>query len=567
MLARIKQLAAKVEAISGTFDTNVRSATYAQHLLRNAQFVFEPQSYVSDELRETLTPLMGRPTRRDARATFGVQLRAPSSGITPSWDVFLRACGMRSAPISKFTIGAITGGPLRHGETFTQASTGATGVVVRDTYNGTTKLYVADIVGEFNVLNVCTGGTTGATFTPSAVPASAFESNIISFAATGNKLVRASGDWTTDGFTAGDAIYVTGAINPGNNGVHIVTGTVTSTDLPVTSASTIVNETPGSTIQIGVVEVSAGRAWWPKTHATVRFGYTTAPTPTVAVGDVYQGATNGATMVVTKVNTASKTIWARIFNAKRLDEGEAVARVLEATGGTADTDSIGTAEAVTYDDIPTLSLAGYTDGKRYEMKGARGTFQLTFTNGEPAMLDFTFTGAAEAITDSANLAGVTYPLLVAPLCLSTGMTLRVEGSSTTYAPRVRSVTLDAGHDVQFREDMNQSTGILEASIVGRAGTLNFDPEADLEASHPFVGSLLAGTAIALGFQIGSTSGSPPWNAFAFYAPGLVYTGISDGERNGHLTHEISCQVTGGQFSNASNTAGADNDFVLLFTAE
>lgn len=563
MLARIKQLAAKVEATSGTFDTNVRSAAYAQHLLRNAQFAFEPQSYVSDELRETLTPLMGRPTRKDARATFGIQMKAPSSGITPPWDVFMRACGMRSAPMSKFTIGAITGGPLRHGERVTQAGTGATGTVVRDTYTGNTKLYLADIIGEFNATNVITGGTTGATCTPSAAPASAFETtSIITFAATGNKLVRASGSWVTDGFTAGMSVLVSGAVNPGNNGVHIVTGTVTSTDLPLTSASTIVNETPDTAIQIGVVDVSAGRAWWPKTHATIRFGYTTAPSPNVAVGDVYQGATNGATMVVQSVDTASKTIVARIYNARGLAEGEAVARLLTAAG-TADTDSIGTAEAVTYDDIPTLSLAGYTDGKRYEIAGARGTFQIACVNGEPAMIDFTFTGKADAVTDSANLSGVTYPMQVAPLCLSTAMTLRVEGASTTYSPRVRSVTLSPNHDVQFREDMNQATGILEASIVGRAGTLNFDPEADLESSHPFVGSLLAGTAIALGFNVGSSLG----NMFAIYAPGLVYQGIVDGERNGHLTHEISCQMTGGQFSNASNTAGSDNDFVLLYTAQ
>jgi|GEM_PF-4031902 len=563
MLARIKQLAAKVEATSGTFDTNVLAATYAQHLLRNAQFVFEPQSYVSDEMRETLTPIMGRPTRKDARATFGIQMKAPSTGITPPWDVFLRGCGMRSAPISKLTIGAITSGPLRHGERVTQATSGATGTVVKNTYTGTTKLYLADIIGEFDATNVITGGTTGATCTPSVAPASAFESNIISFAATGNKLVRASGSWVTDGFTTGMAVLISGSVNPAHNGVGIVTGTVTTTDLPITTASlTFANETPGATIQIGVVDVSAGRAWWPKTHATIRFGYTTAPSPDVAIGDVYQGATNGATMVVTRVDTASKTIWARIYNAKGLAEGEAVARLLTAAG-TADADSIGTAEAVAYDDIPTLSLAGYSDGLLYKMKGARGTFQLGCVNGEPAMLDFTFTGAAEGVADSAILSGVTYPMQVAPLCLSTAMTLRVEGSSTTYAPRVRSVTLDAGHDVQFRESMNEATGILEAGIVGRAGSLNFDPEADLESSHPFVGSLLAGSAIALNFNVGSTLG----NMFALEVPGLVYQGITDGERNGHLTHEVSCQVTGGQFSNVSNTPGADNDFVLIYTAQ
>ena len=113
-------------------------------------------------------------------------------------------------------------------------------------------------------------------------------------------------------------------------------------------------------------------------------------------------------------------------------------------------------------------------------------------------------GGAEGIADSANLSGVTYPLQVAPLCLATGMTLRVEGASTTYAPRVRSATLDCGHDPQFRESMNEATGVLEATIVGRAGRFSFDPEADLESSFPFLGSLLASTPVAIGYNVGDT---------------------------------------------------------------
>ena len=358
MLARIKQLAAKVEATSGTFDTAVMAAAYAQHLpAGDVQFSLEPQRYQTDELRESLTPLEGRATRQDARAQFGIQLRAPSSGITPTWDVFMRGCGMRSAPISKFTPGTITGGPLRHGERVTQATSGASGTVVRDTYTGATKLYLADIIGEFDTSNVCTGSITGATFTPSAKPSSAFETNIISFAASGNKLVRASGSWVSDGFTAGMYVLVSGAVNPSNNGVFLVTGTVTTTDLPISTASTtLVNETPGATIQIGVVDVSAGRAWWPKTHATIKFGYTTAPSPNVAIGDVIQDSTTGATMVVQSVDTASKTLTARIYNAKGVAEGDTLARLLP------DTDAMGTAESVAYDDMPTVSLAGYTDG-------------------------------------------------------------------------------------------------------------------------------------------------------------------------------------------------------------
>ena len=38
-------------------------------------------------------------------------------------------------------------------------------------------------------------------------------------------------------------------------------------------------------------------------------------------------------------------------------------------------------------------------------------------------------------------------------------------------------------------------------------------------------------------------------------------------RKDGATHEIECEITGGHFENASDTAGSDNDFVLMYLVQ
>lgn len=87
----------------------------------------------------------------------------------PTWNTLLRACGYKENALYAITIGAVAGGPFRHGETVTQATTGATGIVFFDTYTGTTTLYVHTVTGTPNNSAVWTGGTTGATASPSTI--------------------------------------------------------------------------------------------------------------------------------------------------------------------------------------------------------------------------------------------------------------------------------------------------------------------------------------------------------------------------------------------------------------
>jgi hypothetical protein len=465
-----QQLAAIVETTPGTLNSSVYAAGQAQHRIRNASIDFDFPVYQRDIKRNTLTPLPGLAGRKQGRITFSVELAGHSSSGTPPYDIFLRSCGWRRESIEKITIGAVTGGPFRHGETITQTTSGATAKVFRDTYTGTTTLYVYDIVGTEDGTNVWTGGLTGATATPS---------------------------------TGGSA---------------------------------------------------AGLGWRPVDFPTTTVTYATTPSPDVAISDIFSGATSGAIGIVEAVDTTGKVIKARIQNAKQFQNAETLGRLIP------DTDTLGAASSIAQEDMPTLTIALYEDGNRWTLAGCRGTFTISATNGEPAMLNFTFTGAFADKTDAAMLTGITYPLNVPPVMLGASALLGTEGSTPTYTARFQSVSLDAGNDIQYRESASATLGVIETMIVGRAGTGSMDPEADLEVSYPFVGNFENNAIGSLDFAIGSTVG----NRFLVQVPGLRTSGVGTGNRNRVRTRELQFEMTGGSMSNVSDSENERNDMLLAY---
>lgn len=166
-LTERQQLAAIEETTPGTVNTGVYAAAQAKHLLIDCAFVPDFPGYDRNIKRSTLTPLPPLTGQQNARVTFSLELAGEAASGTPPYDIFLRACGMRRETLEKITIGAVTGGPFRHGETITQTTSGATAKVFFDTDTGTTTMYVYDIVGTEDGTNVWTGALTGATATPS----------------------------------------------------------------------------------------------------------------------------------------------------------------------------------------------------------------------------------------------------------------------------------------------------------------------------------------------------------------------------------------------------------------
>ena len=107
---------------------------------------------------------------KTGKCTFGLEMTA-SDGPNQFQDA-IRCCGFADEAVGKFTIGAITGGPFRHGERVSQASSGAYGLVVSDTWDTQTKLWVAQSFqfgsGTFDATGVLVGASSGASATPSA---------------------------------------------------------------------------------------------------------------------------------------------------------------------------------------------------------------------------------------------------------------------------------------------------------------------------------------------------------------------------------------------------------------
>lgn len=546
-LFRLKQLAAIVEAVPGTLNTGVYSANQAQHLIRDASMEVEVATYERQFLRGTFTPLEGLPGRKTIRTRFSLELAPPSSGTTPPYDTFLRACGMASKALFKVTTSGaltITGGPLRHGELASQPAAGTTvgisGRVALDTYNGATELWLYDVTvtnlgysgSDPSVGETLTGGTSGATGVITAVTGG---SNVLTVVLTGGAIF-ASGEALTASITGSIGTASTGSIHATDD----ITGATTSA--AVTSASLAVTG-------------NAGRSWFPLTFTNITLNHASGTTP--SAGDIITGGTSGAIGIVESSRDADNKITIRVYNAKNYSNGETLTA---ATAG-----ALGAASNVAQADIPTISIAGYADGRRLAASGCRGTFSVAATIGESVFLNFDFTGSYADDDDIANLSGVTYPLRVPSVFLSVGALLGTEQNPTvapTYAPRFRTVTLNLGHQIEYREDANSSSGVLEAMLVGRRGSGSIDPEQDLEASYPALTNFLAGNAGNLRFNVGSAAPSK----FIVSVAGMSTSSMTQGDRNGIATNEVNFNLTGGHYENASDTPGENNDLVIVYAA-
>jgi hypothetical protein len=169
MLFRKQQIAAAVETTYGTAVS--LAAANAKHLVIEPSLVVEPPLYLRNHIRGTLTADEGLIGIQPGTMVFKLEMagQAIATPDIPTWDIFMKGCGWRSAATRKITIGAITDPPFRHGETVTQTTSGATAKVIHDTY-GTT-MYVHEVTGTPTTTGGHTwvGGTSGASAQPSTV--------------------------------------------------------------------------------------------------------------------------------------------------------------------------------------------------------------------------------------------------------------------------------------------------------------------------------------------------------------------------------------------------------------
>jgi hypothetical protein len=183
--------------------------------------------------------------------------------------------------------------------------------------------------------------------------------------------------------------------------------------------------------------------------------------------------------------------------------------------------------------VKTATIGLYQNGKLKVLRGAMGNLVFTFTSGQPAFVEATFTGIWVPPTDAAIIAP-TKPATVPIRFASAGLTL---GSGPGWTPKLSQMTLDLGNDVQLLEDQNDSSGYCYAHITGRRINGTMDPKATLVATEDTYGKWLAYNQRALAMTIGATG-----NRLSFAAPSFQITNVQEADRNGTeidtITYEL-----------------------------
>lgn len=197
--------------------------------------------------------------------------------------------------------------------------------------------------------------------------------------------------------------------------------------------------------------------------------------------------------------------------------------------------------------VKTLTIGIYEDGRRKILRGCMGTFKVMLESGRDGVIEFTFTGAWGAVTDTAILTP-TYPTQI-PLRWANG-TLTLN-SVNLCAQRLE---IDAGNTVIMREDPGNadSSGYKGALVTGRTVKGTIDPEAELVATIDPYGDWLANTERALVAAL--TDGT---DTCTFNVPKAQNTGIAEGDRNSLRTDNITFQ---GNYNSAGN-----DEFTIVFS--
>jgi hypothetical protein len=172
--------------------------------------------------------------------------------------------------------------------------------------------------------------------------------------------------------------------------------------------------------------------------------------------------------------------------------------------------------------VKTMTIGLWEDGLYKSLRGAMGTFVITFEAGRPIYIDWSFSGVWVPPVDAA-LPTPDYPTET-PLRFAAS-TLRV----ASWAPKVSRMTINANNELYVCEDGDSSdqSGLKYAIITGRKPGGSFDPQSTLVATNDIYGQFLARTELAMSmkFFLGTNTG------ILIDAPKMQFTGPNSTDRN------------------------------------
>ncbi len=191
-----------------------------------------------------------------------------------------------------------------------------------------------------------------------------------------------------------------------------------------------------------------------------------------------------------------------------------------------------TGSSNTYDPVSTGHESGtiyyYQDGTLHRLTGCRGNVSFSLETGNKGMAQFTITGHAAAVTDTA-LPTPTYDSTVPPPVLGAGFSI------DSFSAVINAFSFDMSNTIAMPPDISASDGFGEIQITRRDVNGSFDPEHELVATEDFIGNFTSGKSMGLDTgTVGSTAG----NRYQIIMPAVYYRDASPGDRDGVRTLDL-----------------------------
>lgn len=197
------------------------------------------------------------------------------------------------------------------------------------------------------------------------------------------------------------------------------------------------------------------------------------------------------------------------------------------------------------DNVKTLTIGVWEDGKRKSIAGAMGNFVIQCPAGKTAFIEWTFQGTWQPEVAEAMITP-TYPTVKG---------LKYASATTTYATVamcVANISFDAGNSVIMRECGANASGFVSALITNRKPVITADPESVLIATQDRYASWLAATEGVLNLVLTA----PATETFDILVGAAQINNIQGGDRSDMLTDQITW---------TANKNSTTNDAEMRFT--
>lgn len=198
--------------------------------------------------------------------------------------------------------------------------------------------------------------------------------------------------------------------------------------------------------------------------------------------------------------------------------------------------------------VKTATLGAYINGKLMIIRGAMGTYVMTFPTGRKITMEFTFTGIYVEPTDTA---------IITPTYITTTPLNFKAASACTFNSiklDVEQITIAANNEVVLLEDPEDASGYGHAIITSRRPTITANPQSVLVATQNRHNIWTTSTPYAV--QI--TLDGPTNSTLGITAPKAQIVNIQNGDRNRIMVDET-------EFLCSKNGATHDEELYFTFT--